>query len=288
MKEEAPMTENAIKSAEIIKKRLGDLRPELAIALGSGLGVIVDEIEDVVSIDYHDLPGFHRPGVEGHGGHLYFGRLNGLPVGCVSGRAHFYEGIPNEVVQTMTRTMKLLGCQTWLATNASGSLNKEVTPGELVLIKDHINFQFRNVLTGPNDDRFGPRFIGVENLYDADLREQIKTLAKENNIHLTEGVYFGVLGPSFETPAEIRAYKMLGADVIGMSTIPEVLSAYHCGMKIAVIAAITNLAAGMHHKALSHEETLAGAKLGSEKLVKLVTQFCEERERRRNLLNSVR
>ena len=170
----------------------------------------------------------------------------------------------------MTRTLKLIGCETFISTNASGSFRENVPPGSVVAIRDHISFNFNNPLVGPNDDEFGPRFLGMEDVYHAATRKKLHTSATALNIKLHEGVYFGVLGPTFETPAEIRMYRMLGAEVIGMSTIPEVICAHHCGMKVAVIAVISNFAAGMTETELSHDVTLAGAKLGQEKLIQLI------------------
>ena len=204
---------------------------------------------------------------------MYLGYLNGLPVACLQGRAHFYEGISHEVAQTYVRTMKLLGCESILITNASGSMRESVQPGDLVVIKDHINFQFTNVLHGHNDDRFGPRFIGMEDTYNVALRDQLFSAADKLDIKLAQGTYLGVLGPSFETPAEIHAFRTLGGDVVGMSTLNEVITAHHCGLKLAVVAVITNMAAGMSAEKLSHDVTLAGAAKASEQLKKLVLQF---------------
>ncbi len=269
-------TPHAMAAEKIRKLIADDFTPKVAVILGSGLGVLAKELEQVVSIPYTDIPGFFDCTVTGHGGTLHCGYLKGVPVACMQGRAHFYEGISNHDVVTPIRALKLLGCHTLIATNASGSLRPEVTPGSLVLIKDHINFSFNNPLVGPNDDDIGPRFIGLDDAYDTDLRDQFKGLAAELNIPLTEGVYFGVLGPSFETPAEIRAFKLLGGDVVGMSTVPEVIAARHCGLRVAVISAITNMAAGLSENVLTHEETLSGAKLASDKLIALFQKFFEQ------------
>ncbi len=269
------MTVQATESSEIIKQKLPQFQPEIAIVLGSGLGVLAEHIDNPTVVPYEQLPGFHKPGVEGHGGKLFLGHLQGVPVMCLQGRAHFYEGVDNETIQTMVRTARALGCKTWLATNASGSLHADTPPGSLVAIKDHINLQFNNPLVGPNDDNFGPRFIGMEDAYNAQMRKELAAIARSLNIPLKEGVYLGVLGPSFETPAEINAFRILGADLVGMSTIPEVIAARHCGMKVMAIAVITNLAAGMHNVNLTHDETLKGAKLGAQSLVQLVLKFLE-------------
>lgn len=270
------MTQHAVDAAKIIKEKHPEFKARLAFALGSGSAELAKKINKVAEIPYSDLPGFPQLAVKGHGSSVILGDINGVNVACLKGRAHYYEGFSNEMVQTMVRTLHLLGCDTWFATNASGSLHKEVTPGSLVILKDHINFQFRNALVGPNDDCFGDRFVAMEDVYDPGLRKKLKVYAKDLNVDVTEGIYLGVLGPAFETPAEINAYRILGADLVGMSTIPEVTVARHCGMKVAVLAIITNLAAGMHEESLSHEVTLKGAKLGEEKLTQLALRFIED------------
>ncbi|MCH9643824.1 MAG: purine-nucleoside phosphorylase [Gammaproteobacteria bacterium] len=270
------MTEHAQQAAAYIAAKAPGFTPKLAIVLGSGLGVLAEHIEDPIVIAYEQLPGFPGCSVSGHGGNLFLGKIKGVPVACMQGRAHYYEGVDYDQIKTPMRTLKLLGCDTLLSTNASGSLRKEVTPGSLVLINDHINFQFNNPLVGANQDEFGPRFIGMEDIYDKGLREKIKAIAQSLDIKITEGVYFGVLGPSFETPAEIRAFRTLGGDVVGMSTIPEVIAAHHCGMKIAVIAAISNMAAGMSDEKLSHDVTLSGAAKATDDLTKIALAFIEQ------------
>lgn len=250
-----------------------DFSPVLGLVLGSGLGVLADEIENAVKISYDDIPGFFSCSVTGHGGYLHLGTLSGVKVACLQGRAHYYEGADATDILTPIRVLKALGCDTLISTNASGSLREEVGPGSLVLVNDHINFQFNCPLVGQNDDEFGPRFIGMEDAYDEGLRNTFKQLAKDNAIAISEGVYFGVLGPCFETPAEIRAYRMLGGDLVGMSTIPGVVAARHCGMRVGVIAVITNMAAGMAPVKLSHDVTLEGAKLGADNLIKLMRAF---------------
>jgi len=270
------MTQHAKQAAQIIQQKAPGFTPAIAIALGSGSGGIAQQIKNAIEISYEELPGFPLAHVKGHDNKVILGEINGVNVACLKGRAHYYEGFMNEHVQTMVRTLRLLGAQTWFATNASGSLHPQMKPGSLVVLKDHINFQFRNVLVGPNDDEFGERFISMENAYDRDYRAKLAVYASQLGISITEGVYVGVLGPVFETPAEIRAYKTLGADLVGMSTIPEVTVARHCGMKVAVIAIITNLAAGMNPEQLSHEVTLKGAQLGEQQLTKLLLRFIED------------
>lgn len=270
------MTQYAKQALAIIQQKAPGFVPALAIALGSGSGGLARQIKNAIEISYADLPGFPVGHVEGHDNKIILGEINGVKVACLKGRAHFYEGFTNEHVQTMVRTLHLLGAQTWFATNASGSLHAQMKPGSLVMLKDHINFQFRSVLAGPNDNEFGERFLSMENVYDREYRTKLALYANQLNIDITEGVYLAVLGPMFETPAEIRAYKILGADLVGMSTVPEVTVARHCGMKVVAIAIVTNLAAGMNPEQLSHEVTLKGAQLGEERLTKLLLRFIED------------
>jgi xanthosine phosphorylase len=254
------------KACEYIRQNTYNFVPKVGIILGSGLGGLADEIENPIRLPYQNIPGFPVSTAPGHAGVLVLGHLMGVPVMCMQGRVHRYEDAKNDEFKLLIRTFKLLGCSTLLVTNASGSLRPEVTPGNLVLITDHINFQHISPLMGPNDDEFGPRFLPMEAVYDLEFRNILHTVAKENAIHLYEGVNMSVMGPCFETPAEIRAYKILGADVINMSTVPEVIVARHCGLRVAAVAAVTNLAAGMGDH-ISHEDNLihAGKAAGSMK-----------------------
>ena len=261
------------RAARAIKARFSDFVPKIGIILGSGLGKLADHIEDAHYIPYDELPGFAQSTVAGHAGQLVLGYLENVPVVCLQGRLHYYEGIANPAVQILVRTLKLLGCEILLATNAAGSLNTAAGPGSLMLITDHINFQFRNPLVGANHDEFGPRFVAMGNAYDPVLRQRMLNTAKEQAITLHQGVYIGVLGPSFETPAEIKAFKILGADAVGMSIISEVIVARHCGLRVAVISAITNYAAGLSDVKLSHDETLHYADAASGSMLKLVKNF---------------
>ncbi|MBI2785277.1 MAG: purine-nucleoside phosphorylase, partial [Legionella longbeachae] len=204
------MTNTALKqnpahlAANHIKKLYPLFQPTVAVVLGSGLGKFADELQDSIKISYEELPGFPKTTVQGHGGNLILGYLNGIAVVCLQGRAHTYEGLENyETVKTYVRTMKLLGCQYFIATNASGSLREDIGPGELMLISDHINLQPNNPLIGTNEDEFGPRFYPLDNAYDKKMRLDLLTIAKNNDIKLTEGVYISVLGPHYETAAEI-------------------------------------------------------------------------------------
>ena len=264
-------------SAQYIKKLYPLFEPIVGVVLGSGLGQFADELENSVTINYEDLSGFPKMTVQGHDGNLILGYWRGVGVVCLQGRAHTYEGLHNyETVKTYVRTLKLLGCEYFIATNASGSLRTDVGPGELMLITDHINLQPGNPLIGPNDDDFGPRFYPLDNAYDTDMREAILSIAHKNSINLAQGVYISVLGPHYETAAEIRAFKILGADAVGMSTVPEVLVANHCGMKVAVIAIITNYATGLNTSQHSHEAVVKMATQAAEKLNMLIKQFIFE------------
>lgn len=269
------MTTDADKAAGVIKDRIGEAKPRVGIILGSGLGGLGNQITDVTTITYKDLPGFPQPGVEGHAGNLLIGTLGGVTVACLQGRAHSYEGDIKAMV-TPVRTLQRAGCEILFATNAAGCLVADRPPGSLMAISDHINLQPGNPLTGPNDDAFGPRFPNMVDAYDPELRALLLSTAKELAVTLYEGVYAAYLGPNFETPAEIRAFRTMGADAVGMSTVPEVLIARHCGLRVATISVLTNLAAGMSNDPLTHDQTLHFADLAAKDLIKLVTAFLEQ------------
>lgn len=267
---------NAELAAKLIKGRFPTFNPTIGIVLGSGLGSFTEQLENPVSIPYEELPGFPKVTVQGHRGQLVLGHLYGVGVVCLQGRAHSYEGPTFETVKTYIRTLKLLGCETFLATNASGSLREDVGPGELMLITDHINLQPGNPLVGPNDDTFGPRFPPLDGAYNKTLQQTLLSLAEQEDIRLNHGVYVSVLGPNYETAAEIKAFRILGADAVGMSTVPEVLVAVHAGMKVAVIAIITNYATGLATTSHSHDEVVAMANQAAEKLNRLIKRFIKE------------
>jgi xanthosine phosphorylase len=262
-------------AADIIRARKPGFEPRVAMILGSGLGVLAEQMLDAVAISYNDLPGFPISTVHGHAGELVLGTLAGVPVVCMKGRGHFYEGYGPAVMTSAVRTMKLLGCEMLFVTNAAGSLRPEVDAGSLVALTDHINLLPGSPMAGPNDERFGPRFFSMANAYDADIRNLVKETAAANGITLHEGVYLACPGPNFETAAEIRAFKTLGADVVGMSVVPEVISARHCGLKVAGVSVITNLAEGLTPFPLSHEQTLKYAAIGAKDLVTLIRSFIE-------------
>jgi xanthosine phosphorylase len=220
---------------------------------------VADAVDDALAIPYAELPGFPVGAVAGHAGRLVLGTLAGTPVVVLQGRAHGYEGTAPADLATGVRTIRALGAGAVVLTNAAGSLRPEVGPGRLMAITDHINLMGVNPLTGPNDDALGPRFVGLGDAYDASLRAALHEAARAEGVALADGVYLAVAGPSFETPAEIRAFRTLGADAVGMSTVPEVIAARHCGLRVAAVSAITNLAEGLGDEVLSHEGTLASA-----------------------------
>lgn len=250
--------------------------PQLGIILGSGLSSIAEQITNQVSIPFQAIPGLHAGGVQGHASLLVMGYLNEVPVVCLRGRLHLYEGSSYESLRILIRIVRKLGCGAILITASAGSLLEDVGAGEVMMITDHINFQPGNPLVGPNDESIGPRFVAMEDAYDLGLQDVLVNVAARVNIPLHSGVYISVLGPSFETPAEIRAFKILGADAVGMSVVPEVIIARHCGMRVACLAAITNLASGMSEEKLSHEHTLQFGEISARKMVKIITEFVKE------------
>jgi xanthosine phosphorylase len=262
-------------AAAVIARAAPGFTPKLGIILGSGLGGLADTAADAVSIDYGDLPGFPEPGVAGHGGRMVLGRIGGLPVACLQGRRHVYEGGDPGTMRAPVRSLMHAGAGALLVTNAAGSLRAESKPGTLMAISDHINMLGVNPLSGPNDDDVGPRFPSLRDAYDPALRGVLRNCAGELGFALPEGVYLATAGPSFETPAEIRAFRTLGADAVGMSTVPEVILARHCGLRVAAVSAITNLAEGMGGESLSHEQTLRNAEVAARDLSALVARFCQ-------------
>jgi xanthosine phosphorylase len=250
--------------------------PRLGIILGSGLGGIADALTDATRTPYAELKGFPQPSVAGHGGTLHRGRLEGLEVAVFQGRKHVYETGDAKGMTVPIRWLSDQGAEAILITNAAGSLNPDVGPGRLMAIADHINLLGVNPLTGPNDDNIGPRFPSLRDAYDPELRAALRRAAGALEIELAEGVYLATAGPTFETPAEIRAFRTLGADAVGMSTVPEVILARHAGLRVAAVSAITNLAEGMGGEELSHEQTLRNAEVAARDLVRLVQRFAGE------------
>ena len=235
------------------------LRPTVGMILGSGLGDYADTLEERVSIPFAQIPHFPVPTVAGHSGALVFGKKRGQQVVVLQGRIHYYEGLPMQEITLPVRVLAALGVKTLILTNAAGGVNLGFNPGDLMLLSDHINFSGSNPLIGRNLDAFGPRFPDMSDLYNADLRRAIKEKAAEKGINLREGVYAMYSGPNYETPAEIRMFRVLGADAVGMSTVPEALVAGHCGMRVVGISCITNMAAGVLPRKLDHSEVMETA-----------------------------
>lgn len=265
----------------VIRKYAPNFAPKAGIILGSGLGAVAEQLTNPITIPYQAIPGLHSGGVTGHASLMVLGYLHDVPVVCLKGRLHVYEGAEHAAIRTLVRSVKFLGADTLLVTAAAGSLQPEVGAGEMMLLHDHINFQPSNPLMGPNDESIGPRFVSLENAYDPELREMLLTVAKRMGFSLPEGVYISVLGPSFETPAEIRAFRMLGADAVGMSVVPEVIIARHCGLRVAGLVAITNLAVGLSSEVVTHEGTLHFAAIAARKLTKVIPEFIKDLGRAR-------
>ena len=240
-------------AADYLKTRF-DATDAIGIVLGSGLGELGNEIEDAISVDYADIPYFPKTTVPGHEGKLILGKLNGAKVLCMKGRFHFYEGHDMKTVAMPTRVMKLLGVKALILTNAAGGCNRSFKPGTLMFIDDFINYMGDNPLYGPNIDELGPRFPDMTKAIDPEYNALAKQCAEDLQIETRSGVYMGFRGPNFETPAEIRFAQTIGADAVGMSTVPEILAARHCGLRVIGISCITNMAAGMTGEELTHEE----------------------------------
>jgi len=270
------LTDDAFAAADLIEARAPGFRPRVALILGSGLGDLAQKLEGAVRFPYAELPGFPPGGVQGHAGELVLGTLAGQRVACMRGRGHFYEGHGMGVMTSAIRTLRLLGCELLFITNAAGSLRPEVGPGRLVALSDHINTMPSTPMVGPNDDRFGERFFSVANLYDAGLRALLERCAQLEALELSSGVFVSYPGPNFETPAEIRMMQIIGGHVVGMSVVPEALSARHCGLKVVAVSLITNLAEGLSNVPLSHEQTLKSAALGAGDLTRLIMRFLAE------------
>ncbi|MCR4754685.1 MAG: purine-nucleoside phosphorylase [Lachnospiraceae bacterium] len=249
-----------------------DFVPKVAIVLGSGLGDYANDIKVECEIDYHDIEGFPISTVPGHAGKFIFGYVGEVPVVCMKGRVHYYEGYPISDVVLPARLMKMLGAEVLFLTNASGGLNSDFSAGTFMLITDHISCFAPNPLIGPNIDELGTRFPDMSHVYDLDLQDIIRQTAKDEGIVLKEGVYAQLTGPSFESPAEIRMLRTLGVDAVGMSTVVEAIAANHMGMKICGISCVCNLAAGMTANPLTHDEVQAAANEAAPKFKKLLTE----------------
>lgn len=263
-------------STNYLQNQLGNKKPIIGLILGSGLGNLADEIKNAKKIEYSKIPGFPVSTVEGHSGRLVAGKLENMQVIAMQGRFHYYEGYSLRECTLPVRVMKNLGVQKLIITNAAGGVNKNFRPGDLMLITDHINFAMVNPLRGKNLDSFGVRFPDMSNPYDHELIKIAKESAKSEKINLKEGVYLFNSGPSYETPAEIKMARIFGADAVGMSTVPEVIVAVHCGIRVLGISCITNMAAGILNQPLSHKEVIETTELVKEKFIKLVKKIIKD------------
>ena len=257
-------------SADALQAKLGGFRPKVAMILGSGLGYLGDLVEDAVVVPYGEIPHFKHSTAPGHKGQLVFGRLAGQPVAVMQGRVHHYEGYSYEEVSYGVRVLRLLGCDTLFVTNAAGGVNWKFQAGDLMLITDHIKIFMESPLWGENIPEFGPRFPDASYLYTPRLQELARETAAELGIPLREGVYFYCYGPQYETPAEVRAARILGGDAVGMSTAPEVVVAGHCGMEVLGLTLLSNMAAGILDQPLSEQEVLDAAEAAKEKFSGLI------------------
>lgn len=247
--------EEIASAVQAVRVRLPDgAAPRVGLVLGSGLGTFADALEGAVKIPYGDLPGFPRSSIVGHAGNLVYGRSDGVEVLAMQGRAHFYEGHEMARVVFPTRVLVSLGCRTLVLTNAAGGVDPTLRPGEIVILGDHLNLMPVSPLRGENDPALGPRFPDMSEVYDRGLRELARAAGAELGMHLREGVYAALPGPAYETPAEVRMLRQLGADLVGMSTVPEAIAAVHMGARVLGLSCVTNLAAGILPQKLSHDE----------------------------------
>ena len=245
-------------------------RPQVGLILGSGLSSIADQMTDTITIPYSEIPHFQMTAVEGHVGQLVMGKMNEIPVALLQGRFHFYEGHSINQVAFPAQVLCKLGVQTLVLTNAAGGINTRFRPGDLMLIEDHINLMGANPLMGPNHSEIGPRFPDLSEAYHLPYLETVEKTAAELEIRTHRGVYVGLLGPTYETPAEVRMLRTLGADAVGMSTVPETIAANHMGVRVVGMSCITNQAAGLSPQKLSHQEVIDTSKAAAEKMKKLL------------------
>ena len=264
------------KSANYIKQKIEGRNPKTVIVLGSGLGVLSDEIKDKIVLKYADLPNFPASTVEGHAGELIIGKLGDKEIIAMNGRFHYYEGYDFKEVTFPIRVFKLLGVETLILTNAAGGINTSYKPGEFMVIDDHLTLFAESVLRGPNIDQFGERFIDASGIYNKEYNKKMAEVIKRVTGVSHVGVYAYMKGPQFETPAEIRALRILGADAVGMSTVPEAIIAHHCGIKTVAVSCITNMAAGILDRKLSHQEVKETADRVKLTFKQIVKEFIEE------------
>jgi len=271
----ASLKQQIDRAVSVVRERVS-LAPQVAIILGSGLGALAGEVRADAVVPYAEIPGFPRSTVEGHAGNLLVGRLEGRAVAVMQGRAHFYEGYSLADVVFPVRVIRALGARVLLVSNAAGGVNRLWSSGDLMIIADHINFMGSNPLMGPNDPDLGPRFPDMSQAYDPDLIALAERAALAEGIAIRKGVYAGVHGPSYETPAELRMLRGWGADAVGMSTVPEVIAARHMGMRVLGITAITDMATGEQIKTVTHEDVMAVAREIEPKFIRVVKRIVRE------------
>jgi len=269
------MIESINQAVEFIESKV-NFKPDIALILGSGLGVLAEEISDKKVLKYEDIPNFPVSTVEGHAGQFVFGNLEGKKVVAMQGRFHYYEGYSMQEIALPIRVMYKLGAKNLIVTNAAGGINRNFKPGNFMIIQDHINLMGDNPLKGENIEEFGPRFPDMSEVYNKELRELAEKTALENKINTVKGVYCALSGPNYETPAEIRYLRSSGGDAIGMSTVPETITANHMGMEILGISCITNMAAGVLPKPLDHKEVMEIAEKVKPKFSKLIRGILKE------------
>jgi purine-nucleoside phosphorylase len=264
--------DRAKRAAQVIRAR-ANVDTSIAVILGSGLGAFADELTNSVAISYSEIPGFAQATVEGHAGRMVIGKAGEVAVAAMQGRLHFYEGYSLEEVTFPIRVLKLMGVETLIVTNAAGTLNVEFTPGSLMVISDHLNLLGDNPLRGQNDERFGPRFPDMTTTYAHELQDIVVQEANGMGLEIRRGIYAALAGPSYETPAEIHMVRTLGADAVGMSTVPEVIVARHMGMRVVGISCITNLAAGVSDRPVDHSQVMATGERVRESFTELLRRI---------------
>ena len=270
-----PVYEKLLKCYESCRAKI-DFKPEVAIVLGSGLGDYADDIQVEAELDYHEIEGFPVSTVPGHAGKFIFGYVNDVPVVCMKGRVHYYEGYPIQDVVLPASLMKLMGAKILFLTNASGGINPSFTAGDFMMLTDHVSLWAPNPLIGANIDELGVRFPDMTHVYDVDLQESLRETAKRCGIPLKEGIYAQLTGPSFESPAEIQLLHKLGVDAVGMSTVVEAIAANHMGMKLCCVSFVSNLAAGMTDNPLTHEEVQEAASAAAPRFRRLITEAVKD------------
>ncbi len=268
------MIERLEESVDYIRSRT-QLRPRIGMILGSGLGTFVGRVQAVNSFTYDEIPNFEETSVEGHHGNLILGRIGKCEVAILQGRIHYYEGHNLEQVVFPARTLAMLGIEILVLTNSAGGLDPKMQPGHFMIIEDHINLMGNNPLMGPNLKQLGPRFPDMSQAYDLNLREKLETVLQEKSIPYHKGVYCAVSGPTYETPAEVRFLQLIGGNAVGMSTVPEVIAANHLGLRVVAFSCITNLAAGLGQKRLSHSEVTETAKIVENEFADILTAYLD-------------